>query len=57
MAKQKKIKNPEAFPPPEIKPGDEPLEPEIPEFDPDAIPDEDTDETPPYEAPAPGEGP
>ncbi|HSC38626.1 MAG TPA: hypothetical protein VLD19_12165 [Chitinophagaceae bacterium] len=42
---------------PEIKPGEEPGLPALPEEDPDIIPDDDPFETPPYEVPPPGERP
>jgi hypothetical protein len=43
--------------PPEIKTPVDPEEPLASEIDPDISPEPDTDETPPYEIPAPGEGP
>ncbi len=42
---------------PEMIPPVDPEEPLIPDEDPDIIPDEDPFETPPFEVPAPGEGP
>ena len=62
MEMPKRIKTPEELPQPEktspdILPARDPEEPVLP-VEPDFIPDEDPDETPPpFEIPAPGEGP
>ncbi len=61
MEKKKKTGNPAEIPSPgkkpEITPIFDPAEPVIPEVDPDFIPDDDPEETPPFEIPPPGEGP
>ena len=57
----KKLKKPGPIPPVEKPPEKAvPVDPEQPlenEEDPDQIPDEEEEETPPYEPPEPGEGP
>lgn len=55
--KQKETEVPAPDKSPEVKPYKDPEEPVIPEFEPDSIPEEDPLKTPPYEVPAPGEGP
>jgi hypothetical protein len=60
MAKKKKTAKPFEIPPPKKHPEIEPVDPEEPIStieDPEIIPEEDPDETPPYEPPVPGEGP
>ena len=57
MAKKKQPPKKPERPVPEIKPGEEPEYPVLPEEDPDSIPDEDPFETPPEEIPPPGESP
>jgi hypothetical protein len=61
MADKKKVGQPIEVPRPErmpeIKPDIDPEYPLLPEEEPDIIPEEDPFETPPYEVPAPGEGP
>lgn len=55
--KQKPVEVPSPQEPHEIRPAEVPPLPAVPEFDPDTIPEENPDETPPYEVPEPGEGP
>jgi hypothetical protein len=60
MEKKKKTGKSSKTPSPEKHPEIEPPDPEEPivtEEDPEIIPDEDPDETPPYKTPPPGEGP
>jgi hypothetical protein len=61
MKKIHVTKPPTEIPPPIITPENPtPLDPEVPlvpEEDPDIIPEEDPFVTPPFEIPAPGEGP
>jgi hypothetical protein len=61
MAKKKKTGSPTEIPSPGkvlgIKPTVDPEEFIVPEDDPDIIPDEEMEETPPYELPPEGEGP
>ncbi len=61
MDKKKKTDKPHVVPgpvkEPDTGPPADPEEPLLTDEDPDIIPDEETAETPPYEAPPPGEGP
>ncbi len=60
--KENQPKQPVEVPPPpgkniESDPDRVPELPQLPDEEPDIIPDEDPFETPPYEVPEPGEGP
>lgn len=60
MPKKKQDPKPAEIPAPatpEVRPGDVPEYPVLPEEDPDVIPDDDPFETPPNEVPPPGERP
>ena len=61
MPKKKQPGNPSEVPSPEKHPEIKPADPEeplnIPEEDPDIVPDEEPFEPPPYEVPPPGERP